>query len=163
MNLIDKTITHAENPPSVSAVSHELSKNRVVDTTMDSIIFYPGYGICHYLNSDAKYHYFKSLILQIKISIPLKTSMHRSLISKEHAQSIKNNLESVKECSFTEVWNRRKKYFMNRIYTGNPDKILEVVQELNFVQTKKLLSYSEKEIHKMAKNLLMDELSVVLK
>lgn len=129
---------------------------------VDKIIFYPGYGVCHYLNSDSKYHYFKSLILQIKISIPIKTSAHRSLMTTDQALVMKEKLDLLKECSFSEVWNKRKKYFMNRIYTGQPEKILEVVQELNFVKTKKELSYSEKEIHKMAKNLLLDEITAVL-
>jgi len=161
MSLIEKNTTTTQ--PS-NGINSEVSNNKVTNhSKMDDVIFYPGYGVCHYLNSDSKYHYLKSLILQIKISIPLKTSQHRSLISKDQATVIKSSLDLMKECSFSEVWNRRKKYFMNRIYTGNPEKILEVVQELNFVQTKKLLSYSEKEIQKMARNLLTDELAVVLK
>lgn len=157
MSLIEK------NPPEVCIETPTICSLSVkTSDQMDKIIFYPGYGVCHYLSSDSKYHYLKSLILQIKITIPVKTSIHRPLITRDQAIAIKNQLDILKECSFSEVWNRRKKYFMNRIYTGQPEKILEVVQELNFVKTKKELSYSEKEIYKMARNLLSDEITAVL-
>lgn len=138
-------------------------KNVLVNTAIEPIVFYPGYGICQYIESDSKYHYFKALSLLIKITIPIKNSQHRSLMSPQEAISIQNRLTDNKECYFGNVWNQRKKSFINRIYTGAPEKILEVVNELNYVATKKILSYSEKEILKTAKNLLLDELAVVLK
>ena len=150
----------ADNIKNIMSAVEVKIKNK--DSSIDPIIFYPGYGICQYLESDKKYHYFKALSLQIKVSIPIVNSQHRKLISKDQALVIQSQLDNLKECNYTEVWNRRKNSYNKRIFTGDSLKILEVVQELNYVSTKKPLSYSEKEIYKLSKNLLLDEISLVI-
>lgn len=126
-------------------------------------IVYPGQGVCRYVKSDTKFNHFHSLLMKINIMVPVKDTKHRALITCESAQKLLKELDTEKAVSYGESWNRRKKSYLNRIYSGDIQNIVNVVKEINFISTKKALSTSEKEILKKAQEIACQEINFVLR
>ncbi len=57
-------------------------------------------------------------------------------------------------------WNRRYREYMEKINTGSIYEIAEVLRDLHLLKAEKELSFGERKIMDMAKNLLVKELAV---
>ncbi len=60
-----------------------------------------------------------------------------------------------------QTWNRRYREYMEKINTGSIFEIAEVLRDLYLLRTEKELSFGERKIMDMAKNLLVKELAIV--
>ncbi len=59
------------------------------------------------------------------------------------------------------TWNRRYRDYMEKIKTGSPLRVAEVLRDLTLLKTEKELSFGERKMLDTAKNLLVKELSLV--
>ena len=59
-----------------------------------------------------------------------------------------------------QTWNRRYREYMEKINTGSIYGIAEVLRDLHLLKTEKELSFGERKIMDMAKNLLVKELAI---
>ena len=59
-----------------------------------------------------------------------------------------------------QAWNRRYREYMEKIKTGSVFEVAEVLRDLILLKTDKDLSFGERRILDMARNLLVKELSV---
>jgi CarD family transcriptional regulator len=60
-----------------------------------------------------------------------------------------------------QTWNRRYREYMEKINTGSIYEIAEVLRDLYLLRSEKELSFGERKILDMAKNLLVKELAIV--
>lgn len=60
-----------------------------------------------------------------------------------------------------QTWNRRYRDYMDKIKTGSPFRVAEVLRDLSLLKTEKDLSFGERKMLDTAKNLLVKELSLV--
>ena len=85
----------------------------------------------------------------------------RTLISKDKIESIYNVL-SEKQSSGQAIasWSRRQREYNDKIKTGNPVEVAEVLRELYQIREGKELSYGEKKVMELARRLLVKELAI---
>ena len=60
-----------------------------------------------------------------------------------------------------QTWNRRYRDYMDKIKTGSPFRVAEVLRDLTLLKTEKDLYFGERKMLDTAKNLLVKELSLV--
>jgi CarD family transcriptional regulator len=60
-----------------------------------------------------------------------------------------------------QTWNRRYRDYMDKIKTGSPFRVAEVLRDLTLLKVEKDLSFGERKMLDTAKNLLVKELSLV--
>jgi CarD family transcriptional regulator len=60
-----------------------------------------------------------------------------------------------------QTWNRRYRDYMDKIKTGSPFRVAEVLRDLTLLKYEKDLSFGERKMLDTAKNLLVKELSLV--
>ena len=85
----------------------------------------------------------------------------RNLISKDKVASIYNVLGE-KQAGVLSVasWSRRQREYNDKIKTGNPVEVAEVLRELYLIKEGKELSYGEKKVLELARRLLVKELAL---
>jgi len=59
-----------------------------------------------------------------------------------------------------QTWNRRYRDYMDKIKTGSPFQVAEVLRDLTLLKAEKDLSFGERKMLDTAKNLLIKELSL---
>ncbi len=60
-----------------------------------------------------------------------------------------------------QTWNRRYRDYMDKIKTGSPFRVAEVLRDLTLLKSEKDLSFGERKMLDTAKSLLVKELSIV--
>ncbi len=60
-----------------------------------------------------------------------------------------------------QTWNRRYRDYMDKIKTGSPFRVAEVLRDLTLLKSEKDLSFGERKMLDTAKSLLVKELSLV--
>jgi CarD family transcriptional regulator len=85
----------------------------------------------------------------------------RNLISKDKVETIYNVLEEKQaEALSIASWSRRQREYNDKIRTGNPQDVAEVLRELYLIKEGKELSYGEKKVLELARRLLIKELAL---
>lgn len=85
----------------------------------------------------------------------------RSLISKDKVDSIYNVLgRKQTEVMAIASWSRRQREYNDKIKTGDPKEVAEVLRELYLIKEGKELSYGEKKVLELARRLLILELAL---
>jgi len=85
----------------------------------------------------------------------------RTLISKDKVETIYNVLEEKQDGSLSIAsWSRRQREYNDKIKTGNPCDVAEVLRELYLIREEKELSYGEKKVLELARRLLVKELAL---
>jgi CarD family transcriptional regulator len=90
----------------------------------------------------------------------VKSAGLRTVIRKIDARKV---IEILKDREITldnQTWNRRYREYMEKINTGSIYEIAEVLRDLHLLRVEKELSFGEKKIMDMAKNLLVKELAI---
>jgi len=62
-----------------------------------------------------------------------------------------------------ETWNRRSRRYMDKIGSGSPIQLAEVLRDFSVLKGRKILSFGERKMLELARNLLVQELGVALK
>ena len=85
----------------------------------------------------------------------------RNLISKDKVETIYNVLGEKQDGSLAIAsWSRRQREYNDKIKTGDPCDVAEVLRELYLIREEKELSYGEKKVLELARRLLIKELAL---
>lgn len=132
---------------------------------------YPAHGVGEVLGIERKiiggqkqaFYVLRILENNMKIMIP-KKSVHdvgiRGLISKREVDDVYDVLRKKVKVSSNQIWNRRYREYMEKIKTGEVDKIASVLRDLCLLKLEKELSFGERKMLDTARNLLIKELAL---
>ncbi len=98
------------------------------------------------------------------IMIPTKNAKSiglRKIIDSDAVREIYQVLRTRPTRLNNTTWNRRYRDYMDKIKTGSPFRVAEVLRDLTLLKTEKELSFGERKLLDTAKNLLVKELSLV--
>jgi len=88
----------------------------------------------------------------------------RSVISTKEALKVYKILKDKKtKITDTQTWNRRYREYMERIKSGSVYEVASVLRDLFLLKVGKELSFGERRLMDIAKNLLVKELSIAQK
>jgi CarD family transcriptional regulator len=85
----------------------------------------------------------------------------RDVIDNQAVSQVYDILRSRPGRLNNQTWNRRYRDYMDKIKTGSPFRVAEVLRDLTLLKTEKDLSFGERKMLDTAKNLLIKELSLV--
>ena len=98
------------------------------------------------------------------IMIPMKNARNiglRDIIDSTSVTEVYEILTLRPSRVNNQTWNRRYRDYMDKIKTGSPFRVAEVLRDLTLLKTEKDLSFGERKMLDTAKNLLVKELSLV--
>ena len=84
----------------------------------------------------------------------------RPVISRDQVDEIYNILQEKDVQIETQNWNRRYRDYMEKIKTGSVFEVAAVLRDLSLLKQDKELSFGERKMLDMARNLLVKEISV---
>ncbi len=90
----------------------------------------------------------------------VKSAGLRTVIRKIDVRKVMEILKNHDVTIDNQTWNRRYREYMEKINTGSIYEIAEVLRDLHLLKNEKELSFGEKKILDMAKNLLVKELAI---
>jgi len=115
------------------------------------------------LGSEHTFYVLRILDNDMKIMIPTSNVDNvglREVISKKEVDRVYRILgERDVQIDHT-TWNRRHREYMEKIKTGSVFEIAEVLRDLSLLKFDKDLSFGERKLLDMARNLLIKELSI---
>ena len=85
----------------------------------------------------------------------------RDMIDNQAVSQVYDILRSRPGRLNNQTWNRRYRDYMDKIKTGSPFRVAEVLRDLTLLKSEKDLSFGERKMLDTAKNLLIKELSLV--
>ena len=132
---------------------------------------YPGHGVGVIEAIEAKQISGKSQIFFIlrivdngmTIMIPrdnVEAVRLREVIRKIDVSKVIHILKDRDVTLDNQTWNRRYREYMEKINTGSIYEIAEVLRDLHLLKAEKELSFGERKIMDVAKNLLVKELAI---
>ena len=114
--------------------------------------------------SNQTFYILKIFDKDMTIMIPQKNLEHvglRTVMDDDEVSEIYKILKKKPSPSQPQSWNRRHREYMEKIKTGSPFEIAEVLRDLYLLKLEKDLSFGERKVFDTAKELLVKELSVV--
>ncbi len=90
----------------------------------------------------------------------VKAAKLRTVIRKIDVSKVIQILKDHDVTIDNQTWNRRYREYMEKINTGSIYEIAEVLRDLHLLKTEKELSFGERKIMDVAKNLLVKELAI---
>jgi CarD family transcriptional regulator len=85
----------------------------------------------------------------------------RNVIDNQAVSEVYDILRSRPGRLNNQTWNRRYRDYMDKIKTGSPFRVAEVLRDLTLLKSEKDLSFGERKMLDTARNLLIKELSLV--
>lgn len=137
------------------------------------LVVYPAQGVTEIAAIETRdvegiqhvFYVLKVLDSQKKILVPIGKEENvglRYLIPREEVDQIFAVLAE-RDISFEpETWNRRSRRYMDKIGSGSPYQLAEVVRDFSVLKGRKLLSFGERKMMELAKTLLVQELAVTM-
>lgn len=134
---------------------------------------YPAQGVGEIISIETRdingsketFYVMKILKTESKILIPTKKAKEeglRKIISKDKIKDIYTILKSKNVSPISKkTWNRRYREYMDKIKTGSVFEVAEVIRDLSRLKAQKDLSFGERKMLDTARNLLINELSIV--
>lgn len=132
---------------------------------------YPAQGVAEVVSIDTKeimgtsqtFYVLRVLDSDKKIMIPVQKVDDvglRQIISNGGVEEVFDILRERDVDLNTQTWNRRYRAYVEKIQTGSPYEIAEVLRDLNLLKAYKTLSFGEKKMLDNAKRLLVQELAI---
>jgi CarD family transcriptional regulator len=132
---------------------------------------YPGHGVGIIEAIEAKqivgktqtFYILRILENGMTIMIPqdnVEAVRLRGVIRKIEVRKVIHILKDRDVTIDNQTWNRRYREYMEKINTGSIYEIAEVLRDLHLLKAEKELSFGERKIMDMAKNLLVKELAI---
>ena len=132
---------------------------------------YPAHGVGEVLGIETreisgqrqKFYILKIMDSGMTIMVPtakMKTVGLRDIIDEDEVDEVMEILKERDVVVDTQTWNRRYREYMDKIKTGSVYEIAEVLRDLSLLKFEKELSFGERKMLDMARNLLVRELSV---
>ena len=133
-------------------------------------IVYPMHGACiidgieekEILGEKEKYYILRFPFGKMRVMIPIKNVEEigiRSIISKEEVEDVISVLKG-DETKMPANWNRRYRYHMDKIRTGDIFQVADVVRNLMIRDRDKGLSTAERKLLTNAKRILVSEIAL---
>jgi len=111
-----------------------------------------------------KFYIMRLLDNDMIIMIPMRNAQNvglRDIIDSGSVPEVYEILSLRPSRINNQTWNRRYRDYMDKIKTGSPFRVAEVLRDLTLLKTEKDLSFGERKMLDTAKNLLVKELSLV--
>ncbi|CAN0575810.1 unnamed protein product [Laminaria digitata] len=96
----------------------------------------------------------------VKVMIPTGTNGLREIMSPSEVEEVFDVLREKEISVESTTWNRRYREYKDKIDSGDPKQIAEVLRDLYLLKTDKDLSFGERKMLDTAKSLLVKELSI---
>jgi CarD family transcriptional regulator len=110
-----------------------------------------------------KFYIMRLLDTDMIIMIPTSNARNiglRNVIDNQAVSEIYDILRDRPARLNNQTWNRRYRDYMDKIKTGSPFRVAEVLRDLTLLKSEKDLSFGERKMLDTAKNLLIKELSL---
>ena len=111
----------------------------------------------------AQFYIMRLLDSDMIIMIPTGNARNiglRDVIDNQAVDEVYQILRSRPSRLSNQTWNRRYRDYMDKIKTGSPFQVAEVLRDLTLLKAEKDLSFGERKMLDTAKNLLIKELSL---
>jgi len=112
----------------------------------------------------AEFYIMRLIDTDMIIMIPTGNARNiglRDVIDNQAVSEVYDILRSRPGRLNNQTWNRRYRDYMDKIKTGSPFRVAEVLRDLTLLKSEKDLSFGERKMLDTAKNLLIKELSLV--
>ena len=138
---------------------------------LGDLAVYPAHGVGQIESveartvGDRKYDFFVMRILEngMKIMIPVQNIDEiglRPLIGKDEVKKVYALFKAPPKLPESTNWNRRHREYMEKIKTGSPYEVAEVMCELLAMRVEKDLSFGERKLLDTVKVLLVKEVAL---
>jgi CarD family transcriptional regulator len=132
---------------------------------------YPAHGVAEIVGVETKeiggnkqtFYILKILETGMKIMIPkhnVGAVGLREVISDRDVKEVYSILKSKEIAVEGQTWNRRYREYMDKIKTGSVFEVAEVMRDLCLLRKEKDLSFGERKMLDMARQLLVKELAI---
>ncbi|MDO5040812.1 MAG: CarD family transcriptional regulator [Peptoniphilus sp.] len=116
------------------------------------------------LGETRKYYILKMPIKEMKVMVPVNNVEEvgvREILSKEEMDDVLEVLSGYDKVKMPTNWNRRYRFNMDRIKTGDINEIAGVVRFLEKIDKEKSLSTGERKMLSGAKQIIVSEMMLV--
>ena len=142
-----------------------------IDFKVGDKAVYPAQGVAEIVGKDTKeimgtsqtFYVLRVLDSDKKIMIPVEKVDNvglRNIINDREMDEVYDILRERNVDLNTQTWNRRYRAYVEKIQTGSPFEIAEVLRDLNLLKFQKTLSFGERKMLDTAKRLLVQELAI---
>lgn len=129
---------------------------------------YPAHGVVEVTDieekkvggQEAKFYILRMLDNGMKVMIPTAANALREIMSPTAVEEVFDVLRENKISVESTTWNRRYREYKDKIDSGDPKQIAEVLRDLYLLKNDKDLSFGERKMLDTAKALLVKELSI---
>lgn len=132
---------------------------------------YPAQGVAKVVGIDTKeimgnsqtFYVLRVMDSDKKIMIPVNNVENvglRSIINEQEIDVVYDILRERDVDLNQQTWNRRYRAYVEKIKTGSPFEIAEVLRDLNLLKFHKTLSFGERKMLDTARRLLVQEIAV---
>lgn len=111
-----------------------------------------------------KYYIMRLPINDLKVMVPVKNAKEigvRDISDADTMEKVLKALSSEEEVSMPKNWNRRYRYNLDKIKSGDLMEIADVVRSLESLDREKSLSTGERKILNEAKQIILSEMVLV--
>jgi CarD family transcriptional regulator len=129
---------------------------------------YPAHGVAeitgiesHEVGGDKQTFYILRILDNgVKVMIPTNANGLREIMSQKEVDAVFEVLREKEISVESTTWNRRYREYKDKIDSGDPKQIAEVLRDLYLLKNDKDLSFGERKMLDTAKSLLVKELSI---
>ncbi|MCK6545511.1 CarD family transcriptional regulator [Myxococcota bacterium] len=129
---------------------------------------YPAHGVAEVTGieshtvggSKQSFYILRILDNGVKVMIPTSTNGLREIMSQKEVDAVFDVLREKEISVESTTWNRRYREYKDKIDSGDPKQIAEVLRDLYLLKNDKDLSFGERKMLDTAKSLLVKELSI---
>lgn len=132
---------------------------------------YPAQGVAEVVGIDTKeimgtsqtFYVLRVMDSDKKIMIPVNNVENVGLRNVMNDRELEEVYDILRERDVDlnqQTWNRRYRAYLEKIQTGSPYEIAEVLRDLNLLKFHKTLSFGERKMLDTARRLLVQELAV---
>ncbi|RAL22244.1 CarD family transcriptional regulator [Lujinxingia litoralis] len=132
---------------------------------------YPAQGVAEVVGIDTKeimgtsqtFYVLRVMDSDKRIMIPVNNVKNvglRSVMSGKELEEVYDILRERDVDLNQQTWNRRYRAYLEKIQTGSPYEIAEVLRDLNLLKFHKALSFGERKMLDKARRLLVQEMAV---
>lgn len=132
---------------------------------------YPAQGVAEVVGVDIKeimgtsqtFYVLRVMDSDKKIMIPVSNVDNvglRSIITMQEVDAVYDIMRERDVDLNQQTWNRRYRAYVEKIQTGSPFEIAEVLRDLNLLKFHKNLSFGERKMLDTARRLLVQEIAV---
>lgn len=146
-------------------------KGMVGEFSVGDMAVYPAHGVGkidsietkEISGNEQKYYILKIMDNGMTIMVPtsnVRTVGLREVIGQSEVDIVYDILKERDIAIDNQTWNRRYREYMDKIKTGSIYEVAEVLRDLSILRYQKELSFGERKMLDMARNLIVKELSV---